>query len=311
MKFKEKVSLDTILQITNAKPVGNLNVEILGINEIHTVEKGDISFVDSPKYYGKMLKSNASIILIDTDKVDIPEEKLLLVSDDPFAAYMRIVEYYNAFTPCSSAISPSAKIGKNTVIQPNSFVGNNVVIGDNCIIHSNVSIYDNCIIGNNVIIHSGCVLGADAYYFQKHNDTYRKFMSCGNVIICDDVELGALCTIDKGVSNDTIIGSGTKLDNHVQIGHDTVIGKNCLIGCHCSIAGVTVIEDDVLVWADASINKDLVIGKGSVILATSAVDKSVLPGKVMFGIPADEASKKWRELAALRSLPKILSKLDV
>jgi UDP-3-O-[3-hydroxymyristoyl] glucosamine N-acyltransferase len=311
MKFKDKVSLDLILQITGAKPLGNLEVSITGINEIHTVENGDISFVDSPKYYDRMLKSKASVILINSDKVNIPEGKLLLVTDDPFDAYMRIVERFKPFVPCSSSISPTAKIGEGTVIQPNAFVGNNVVIGKNCLIHSNVSIYDNCIIGDNVIIHAGCVLGADAYYFQKHNGTYRKFLSSGNVVIGNNVEIGALCTIDKGVSNDTTVGDGTKFDNHVQVGHDTRIGKNCLIGCHCSIAGVTVIEDDVLIWADASINKDLVIGKGTVVLATSAVDKSLEPGSVVFGIPADNAWKRWRELAALRRLPALMRKLDV
>ncbi len=311
MKFKEAIPLELILDITNAKPIGNMDVVITGINEVHTVDTGDISFVDSPKYYDKMLKSKASIILINTDQVAVPEGKLLLVTDDPFAAYMQIVEHFQPFQACSALISPTAKIGKNTVIQPNCFIGNNVVIGDNCLIHSNVSIYDNVVIGDNVIIHAGSVLGADAYYFQKRDGKYRKFLSCGNVIIGDDVEIGALCTIDKGVSNDTVIGSGTKMDNHVQVGHDTVVGKNCLIGCHCSIAGVTVIEDDVLIWAKASINKDIVVGKGSVILATSAVDKSVQPGKVMFGVPAEEASKKWRELAALRGLPALMKKLDV
>lgn len=311
MKFKGAVPLDLIVEITKAQPKGNLDVKITGINEVHTVEEGDISFVDSPKYYDKMLKSSASVIIINTDEVEIPEGKLLLVSDDPFAAYMSVVEYFMPFTPCSTPISSTAKIGEGTIIQPNVFIGNNAVIGKNCVIHSNVSIYDNCIIGDNVVIHSGCVIGADAYYFQKHDGKYRKFKSCGNVVIGNDVELGALCTIDKGVSNDTTIGDGTKMDNHVQVGHDTVIGKNCLIGCHSSIAGVTIIEDDVVIWAKTAINKDIVVGKGSVILATTAVDKSVKPGKIMFGIPAEEASKRWRELAALRNLPELMRKINL
>jgi UDP-3-O-[3-hydroxymyristoyl] glucosamine N-acyltransferase len=123
------------------------------------------------------------------------------------------------------------------------------------------------------------------------------------------VEIGALCTIDKGVSGDTFIGKGTKFDNHVQVGHDTVIGANCLIGAHTAIAGVTRIEDDVIVWAKVAINKDLVIGKGAVILATSAVDKSLAPGGTYFGIPAVEARTRWKELAILRRLPEIYSKL--
>ena len=311
MKFPVSIHLEKIIEITCAKPVGNTDVEILGINEIHTVERGDISFVDHPKYYDKMLKSKASIILINTEDVSCPDGKLLLITDDPFAAYMKIVKYFAPFEPCSSSISPSASIGENTVIQPNCFVGNHVKIGNNCIIHSNVSIYDNVIIGDNVIIHSGCILGADAFYFQKKKGVYRKFESCGNVIIEDNVEIGALCTIDRGVSNDTFIGSGTKFDNHVQVGHDTRIGRNCLIGCHCSIAGVTIIENDVLVWAEVCINKDLVVGRGATILATSGVSKSVPAGATYFGIPAADAAKKWRELAALKNLPETMRKLNL
>ena len=310
MKFNKKVQLQTLLSIIDAKPLGNLDVEITGINEIHTVEEGDISFVDSPKYYDRMLKSKASIIIINTGEVAIPEGKLLLVTNDPFDAYMKIVEHFKPFVPSSKMIADSATIGVGTVIQPNVFIGNNVVIGKNCLIHSNVSIYDNCIIGDNCIIHSGSVLGADAYYFQKHDGALRKFLSCGNVVIGNDVEIGALCSIDKGVSNDTTIGEGTKMDNHVQVGHDTVIGKHCLIGCNCSIAGVTVIEDDVLIWANVAVNKDIVVGRGSTILATSAVDKSVAPGSVMFGVPAEVASKRWRQLAALRNLPDFMKNFN-
>ena len=311
MKFTNKLALEKVIEITGAKPKGNLNVEILGLNEVHMVEKGDISFVDHPKYYDKLLHSKADIIIINTENVEIPEGKLLLICDDPFAAFVRLIKHFRPFVASNSCVSESAKIGANTVIQPNSFIGNNVTIGDNCIIHSNVSIYDHVVIGNNVIIQSGCVIGADAYYFQKRDGKYRKFESCGNVIIDNDVEIGALCTIDRGVTSDTKIGEGTKFDNHVQVGHDSVIGKNCLIGCHCSIAGVTVIEDDVVLWAEVAINKDLVVGKGAVVYATSAVGKSVPPGQVVFGIPAIEASKKWREMAALRNLPDILKKLNI
>ena len=123
------------------------------------------------------------------------------------------------------------------------------------------------------------------------------------VVISDNVEIGALCAIDKGVSGDTFIGKGTKFDNQVQIGHDTRIGANCLIGSQSAVAGVTVIEDDVIIWAKVSVNKDLHVGKGAVILATSGVDKDLVGDKVYFGIPADEARKKWKEIAYTKLLP--------
>ena len=200
--------------------------------------------------------------------------------------------------------SESSSIGSGSIIQPNCFIGEQVRIGKNCLIHSNVSIYDHTVIGDHVVIHSNSVIGADAYYFQKKDGAYRKMKSCGRVIIKDNVEIGALCSIDKGVSADTIIGKGTKMDNHVQIGHDTTIGENCLLGSQVAIAGVTSIEDDVLIWAKVAINKDLTIGKGATVLATSNVDKSLKGGVTYFGSPAIEAKKKWRQLVKLKNLLK-------
>ncbi len=184
-------------------------------------------------------------------------------------------------------------------------------IGKNCIIHSNVSIYDHSLIGNDVIIHANTVIGADAYYFQKKPAGYRKLESCGRVVLKDRVEIGALCSIDKGVSGDTIIDEGTKFDNHVQVGHDTYIGKDCLIGAHCAIAGVTRIEDEVILWGRVSVNKDIVIGKGAVLLGTSAIDKSIPGGITYFGSPAEEARKKWREMVYIKRLPEIFEKLGL
>jgi len=308
MKFPLPIALKEIAGYIGATFVGDAMFPVSGINEIHMVSPGDITFVDHPKYYTKALTSEASIIIIN-QKVECPDGKALLFHDDPFAAYVSLVNKFMPFVASTSAISPNSIIGEGTVVQPGAFVGNNVKIGRNCIIHSNVSIYDHTIIGDNVIIHANSVLGADAYYFQRKPEGYRKFESCGRVVISDNVEIGALCSIDRGVSGDTFVGKGTKLDNHVQVGHDTTIGANCLIGAHTAIAGVTRIEDDVLIWAKVAINKDLVIGKGAVILATSGVDKSLAGGVTYFGIPAVEARTRWKELAMLRKLPEIYSKL--
>jgi len=306
MKFATAIRLQDLASQIGAGFAGNPDFSVTGINEIHMVEPGDLTFVDHPKYYNKALNSKATTIIINKE-VPCPEGKALLFHDDPFAAYVSIVKKYRPFEAAHAAIAPSALIGESTVIQPNCFVGNHVTIGKNCTIHANVVIYDHCVIGDNVIIHSGSIIGADAYYFQRKPEGYRKFESCGRTVISDNVEIGALCAIDKGVSGDTFIGKGTKFDNHVQVGHDTYIGNNCLIGAHSAIAGVTRIEDDVILWGKVAVNKDLVIGKGAVILATSGVDKSLEGGKTYFGVPVDEARKKWRELAALRQLPEIIS----
>ncbi len=302
MRFPKSYTLQEIADLIQAEYIGDPDFIITGMNEIHVVNKGDITFVDHPKYYAKALESAATTILINSKDVVCPEGKALLISQDPFADFNKLTNYFRPFQQSSVAVSETAVIGENTIIQPNAFIGNNVKIGKNCIIHAGVSIYDYTEIGDNVIIHSNTVIGADAYYFQRKEDRFRKFLSGGRVIIQDNVEIGALCAIDKGVSGDTTIGRGTKLDNFVQIGHDTIIGANCLIGAHCAVAGVTVIEDDVVLWGQVVVNKDLVIGKGTVVLATSAVDKTLEGGKTYFGIPAIEARKKWKELATLRQL---------
>jgi len=301
MKFPKEYTLKEISQLIKQSFIGDADFAVTGINEIHMVEKGDLTFVDHPKYYDKALNSAATTILINKE-VECPEGKALIISETPFDDYMKLVKHFRPFEAASAMISPTAEIGEGTVIQPGAFIGNHVKIGKNCIIHANACIYDHCQVGNEVIIHSGAIIGADAYYFQKRADGFKKFESCGRVILKDKVEVGALCAIDKGVSGDTIIDEDTKMDNHSQIGHDTYIGKHCLIGAHAAVAGVTRIEDDVIIWGRVAINKDIVIGKGAVILATSAVDKTLEGGKTYFGSPAIEARQKWKEMASLRRL---------
>lgn len=308
MKFETSLKLKDVAEFIQAKFVGDADFSVVGINEIHKVNEGDITFVDHPKYYEKALHSKASIIIINKE-VECPQGKMLLFSDDPFRDFVKIVRKYRPFTPATKSVSETAVIGEGTLIQPNVFIGNNVVIGKNCIVHANASIYDHCIIGDNVIIHSNSVIGADAFYYKRRPEGYDKLISCGRVIIEDDAEIGALSSIDIGVSGDTIIGRGTKIDNHVQVGHDTVIGRNCIIGAHTAIAGVTEIQDDVIIWARCVINKDIVIGKGAILLATSGADKSLEGGKTYFGSPAEESRKKWREIAMIRQLPQILDRL--
>ena len=310
MLFPRPYALQEIAGMLNARFDGDPDFQVTGINEIHMVEPGNLTFVDHPKYYDKALNSKATTILINKE-VPRPEGKALIISDDPFRDYVWLAKQFRPFEACTSSISPTAEIGEGTVIQPGAFIGNHVRIGKNCIIHANVSIYDHSVIGDEVIIHSNTVIGADTYYFQKKPAGYRKLESCGRVVIKDRVEIGALCSIDKGVSGDTIIDEGTKFDNHVQVGHDTYIGKHCLIGAHCAIAGVTRLEDEVILWGRCSVNKDIVIGKGAVMLGTSAIDKSIPGGITYFGAPAEEARKKWREMVYVRRLPEVFEKLGL
>eukprot|EP01093_Parvamoeba_rugata_P001600 TRINITY_DN11968_c0_g1_i1.p1 TRINITY_DN11968_c0_g1~~TRINITY_DN11968_c0_g1_i1.p1 ORF type:complete len:195 (-),score=40.08 TRINITY_DN11968_c0_g1_i1:21-605(-) len=190
------------------------------------------------------------------------------------------------------------------------FIGNNVVIGDNCLIHSNVSIYDNCIIGNNVTIHAGSVLGADAFYYKKRPEGFDKLISGGRVVLKDNVDIGALCTIDRGVTGDTTIGFGSKLDNQVHVGHDTVIGEKCLIASQTGIAGCVIIEDEVTLWGQVGTASGITIGKKAVIMGQTGVTKSVSGGKSYFGTPIEESREKLKQLAYLKKIPEIIKKMD-
>ncbi len=301
MNLNPPVPLSWIAEFTGAKLIGDPAYLMTGINEIHMVRAGDLTFVDHPKYYDKALHSAATVILINKE-VEAPAGKHLLLSDNPFRDYNKLTLHFSPFVPATASIAPSASIGEGTVIQPGAFIGNGVKIGRNCLIHAQVSIYDRVELGDGVVIHSGTVIGSDAFYFKKLPGGYTKMHSCGNVIIEDNVEIGAGCTIDRGVSGDTVIGEGTKMDNQVHIGHDTVVGKRCLFAAQVGIAGVARIEDDVILWGQVGVNKDLVIGKGAVVYAQSGVASSIEGGKVYFGSPVQEARDKMKELVYVKRL---------
>lgn len=308
MKFPKIQALKDIAAIIGTTYVGDDNFPVHGMNEIHVVEPGDIVFVDHPKYYDKALQSAATIVLINKE-VDCPEGKALLISDDPFRDFNFLTRHFRPFQQANVAIAPSAVIGEGTVIQPNTFVGNNVVIGKNCLIHSNVALYDNTVVGDNVIIHAGTVIGGDAFYYKKRPEGFDQLLSGGRVVIEDNVGIGAACTIDKGVTGDTTIGAGTKIDNQVHIGHDTVIGKKCLIASQTGIAGCVVVEDEVTMWGQVGVTSAITIGAKAVILAQTGVAKSLAGGKVYFGSPAEESREKLKDMAYVKRIPEILQKL--
>ncbi|RXG30200.1 UDP-3-O-(3-hydroxymyristoyl)glucosamine N-acyltransferase [Leeuwenhoekiella palythoae] len=308
MKFPQKHSLEQIATILGVEYVGAADFPVLGMNEIHVVEPGDIVFVDHPKYYDKALASAATVVLINK-KVACPAGKALLISEDPFSDFNKLTKFFKPFEKATSSIATTATIGEGTIIQPNCFIGHNVKIGRDCLIHANVTIYDNAIIGDGVTIHSGTVLGADAFYYKKRETGFDKLLSGGRVVIEDHVDLGALCTIDKGVTGDTTIGQGSKLDNQVHVGHDTQIGKRVLIAAQSGIAGCVVIEDDVVIWGQVGIASGITIKEKAVIFAQSGVGRTLEGGKSYLGTPAEDSKKKFRELASIRQIPYILEQI--
>lgn len=308
MKFSRTHTLEEIAKIIDVQFVGDSKFPVEGMNEIHVVTAGDIVFVDHPKYYDKALQSAATIVLINKE-VACPEGKALLISDDPFRDFNKLSNHFKPFQSSDKAIANSSTIGEGTIIQPNVFVGNHVKIGKNCVIHSNVVLYDYTIIGDNVTIHAGSILGADAFYYKKRPEGFDQLISCGRVVVEDNVGIGAACTIDKGVTGDTTIGAGTKIDNQVHIGHDTVIGKKCLIAAQTGIAGCVVIEDEVTIWGQVGMKSGITIGSKAEIMAQSGISKSLEGGKSYWGSPAIEAREKMKQLAYINKIPEILEKL--
>ena len=311
MRFPSPVSVQWLADFLSAEIIGDAKGQATGINEIHRVEKGDLVFVDHPKYYHQCLQSEASFIIINK-AVECPPGKALLVVDQPFEAYLKIVRHFRPFEAATKNISDSASIGEGTIISPGAFVGHHVQIGKDCLIHPGVSILDYTVIGDRVIIQAGTVIGSDAFYYNTRKDRevwYRKMLSCGRVVIEDDVEIGAGCTIDRGVSHETRIGHGTKLDNMVHIGHDTIVGKNCLMAAQVGIAGAVEIGDGVVLWGQVGVSKTLEIGNNAVVLAQSGVGGPIPAGKIYFGTPAEDASIKKRELVWIKRIPELWKKV--
>lgn len=300
MTFKSPQTLKTIAEIIGAKYVGDENFQIFGTNEIHRVKKGEIVFVNHPKYYDKALHSEATIILIDKE-VACPEGKALLVSDDPFRDFNKINEHFTGIQTFETT-GNNLSIGENCKIHPSVIIGNDVKIGDNCMIFPNVVIGDRTVIGNNCIIQAGTVLGGDAFYYNKNAEGYRKMLSVGNVILEDEVEIGVNCCIDRGVTDSTIIKKGSKLDNLIQIGHDTVLGERTLVASGAMIAGCCIIEDDVQVWGQVGMASGKRVGKGAVLLGKTGVNRDLEGGKTYFGSLAEEFREYLKKEVKLKNL---------
>ena len=303
MKFKKPISIEEISSFLKLPFFGDGSTLIYGLNEINRCTKGDVIFVNHPKYLKKAESSNATAII--SSKHEKPFKKVTLFSENPFDDFNRLIKKYKP--------SPNKKLsyGENTFIHPSVVTGNNVVIGNNCIIHPNVVLYDNITIGDNTIIHANSVIGANAFYYNKEQNTYSPLITCGEVVIGDFVEIGANNTIDAGVTDKTKIGNGTKTDNLVHIGHDTIIGENCLIAAQVGIAGCNIIEDNVTLWGQVGTPSNITIGEGAVILGKSGPFQNVEANETIFGVPGINAKQRFREILNQRKLPQIIKKLDL
>jgi UDP-3-O-[3-hydroxymyristoyl] glucosamine N-acyltransferase len=310
MKFPQPIPVGELAARLRARQIiGDQTLAATGINEIHKVEAGDIAFSDVKKYFEKTLQSAATVILLN-EPAECPPGKVILVVENPFEAYDSLVQEYRPFEPLTVPISHRAEIHPTAIIEPGVVIAANVRIGAHCYIQANAYIGEYTLIGDHVTIGPNAVIGSDAFYFKKLADgSMQKWCSGGRVVIEDNVDIGAGCTINKGVSGDTFIGAGTKLDCLIHVGHGAVIGKNCLFAAQVGIGGKTIIEDNVVLYGQVGVAQAIRIGKGAVVSAKAGVSKSLEGGKAYFGIPATEARDKYKELAALRQLPEMMKKL--
>lgn len=324
MQFPYPVSLSELAGILQCDYAGPATLSVTGINEIHRVKSGELTFVDVPKYYRKALESEAVCVLIN-QSLPPPAGKGLLICDDPFSDFNRLLRHFRPDIPLAHSAAggdfpgvamgrhvvwgDEVQIGEGTEIGHFVSLGSHVRIGKNCRIHAHVCIGDFVEIGDEVTINANSVIGGEAFYFKNRPWGREKLLSKGGVVIGNHVDIGACVTIDRGVTSDTHIGDWSKLDNLVQIGHDTVVGRRCIIAAQTGIAGCVNVEDEVILWGQVGVNKGLTIGKGAELLGKTGVMSSLEGGKSYLGMIAEERSRYLRQEVARRKLPELLQAL--
>ncbi len=302
MQLHEPLLASALAARTGARLLGE-DQPIRGVNEIHRVEAGDLTFVDHPKYYANALRSRASVILIDQEQ-EPPSGKTLLVAPEPFAIYDALVREHRPPYTLIATIDRSADVHGSAIVEPGAIIGPKVTVGAYTRVQANAVVYGPARIGAHVLIGAGTVVGDLAFYFRREAGAFRRWTTGGNVVIEDHVEIGPQCNIARGVGSTTRIGAGTKVDAQCHIGHGTRIGKNCLLAAQVGISGKVTLEDGVVLYGQVGVGQNVTIGAGAVVLGRGGVTKSLPGGKTYNGNPAQEARTWLRELAALRRLGK-------
>ncbi len=318
-----KIKAGEIAKLLNAELIGDPEIEITGVNTIESAGEGELSFVSNRKYAKYISSTKASCIIVDKNIEIKGCNKTFIVCDDAYLCFARLLNHFFGFKPKEPYISASAsiseaasvdetahigefvviekgaRIGKNTTIMPFTYIGEEVSIGENCLIYPMVTIRENTVIGNRVIIHSGTVIGSDGFgYATTENGEHIKIPQIGNVIIDDDVEIGANVTIDRAAIKSTRIGKGTKIDNLVQIAHNVEIGRNSLIVAQSGISGSTKIGNSVTLAGQTGIAGHLTIADNVIITAKSGVGSSVRKPGIYSGIPISD-HKLWLRSSVL------------
>jgi len=321
-----------IAALINGKTEGNANISVNSFGKIEEAENGQLAFLANPKYEEYLYITKASIIIINEAlELKQPVTATLIRVPDAYTAFAKLLSTYqqmmqqqltgvqepvyisasasygqNVFIGAFAYLGDNVKVGNNTKIYPNVYLGNNVKVGDNSIIHPGVKIYHDCLIGSNVVIHAGTVIGSDGFGFAPQADgSFKKVPQIGNVIIEDNVEIGANATIDRATIGSTIIRSGAKLDNLIQIAHNVEIGNSTVVAAQSGISGSTKVGKGVMIGGQVGIVGHINIGDGAKINAQSGVSKSVEAGKAVTGSPAHDYTSALRSQAISRKLPEL------
>jgi len=309
---------------------GDAEVAVSDISKIEEAQQGSITFLSNPKYETYLYSSNASIIIVNEDQlIKQPVQPTLIRVKDAYTALSILLDAYNqlrfdkkgieepsfihptatigkdVYIAAFSYIGLNANIGDNCKVYPHSYIGDGVRLGNNCTIHSGVKIYHDCVLGNQVIVHSGAVIGSDGFGFApQNNGSYKKINQIGNVLIGDDVEIGANTTIDRATLGSTKVGNGVKLDNLIQLAHNVEVGQNTVIAAQTGISGSSKIAENVILGGQVGVAGHLTIAKGTQVQAQSGINRSIVePDKKWAGTPASNYASNMRIQVTLQKLP--------
>jgi UDP-3-O-[3-hydroxymyristoyl] glucosamine N-acyltransferase len=325
-----------IAAFLNGEIVGDSDVIVNTVSKIEEGSPGSLSFLGNPKYESYIYTTEASIVLVNRDFV--PKQKLnatLIMVDNPYNSFASLLELYiqskenslkgiekpsyidttvkredDIYVGAFTYIGKNTKIGKGVKLYPHVYIGENVTVGDNCTLYAGVRIYSDCIIGNRCIIHAGAVIGSDGFGFTEQSDkSYRKIQQIGNVVIEDDVEIGANTTIDCGTLDSTVIRKGAKIDNLVQIAHNCEIGENTVIAAQTGLAGSTKVGKNCKFGGQVGIAGHLSIGNNVQIGAQSGVTKSISDNQIVLASPAFNYKDALKTYTIYRNLPKLREEL--
>lgn len=332
-----KIKAIQISEVLQGELIGNPDAEVYKLSKIEEGTQGAITFLSNPKYKSYLYTTQASVVIVGNDFV--PEQKViptLIKVPDPYLAFTQLLEYYNQFRLVSkkgidkhvsiaetatlgenvyigafTSIAENTKIGNDVKIYPNVTIGENVVIGDNCVIYSGANICSETILGKDCVIHSGVVLGADGFGFALQEDgSYKKIPQIGNVVVEDNVEIGANTTIDRATLGSTIVRKGTKIDNLVQIAHNVEIGQNTVIAAQTGIAGSSKIGQNCVIGGQVGIAGHISIGNGAKIQAQSGITRNVKDKEIIQGTPALGYMEFNKSYVVFRKLPELLKRVE-